>query len=145
MAKFIAAAIQMASTGDIQENLQQAGALLEEAAKQGAVLAALPEYLHRLGRRSAECAEEVPGGETFCFLAQKAKELNLWILGGSVMEKNPDGLPFNTSMLIAPDGTLAAKYRKAHLFDVDIPGGVSVQESARMAKGEKPVFVEIME
>jgi len=139
MAKFIAAAIQMASADNIEENLQQAGALLEEAAARGAKLAALPEYLHRLGRRSAEGAEEVPGGRTFQFLSEKAKQTGMWISGGSVFEKNPGGLPYNTSMLIAPDGSLAAKYRKAHLFDVDIPGGVTIQESARMAKGERPV------
>ena len=44
MSKFIAAAIQMASTEDIEENLRQAGLLLEEAAAKGAKLAALPEY-----------------------------------------------------------------------------------------------------
>ena len=54
MSKFIAAAIQMASTDDIEENLRQAGLLLEEAAAKGAKLAALPEYLHRLASRSRE-------------------------------------------------------------------------------------------
>ena len=59
MSKFIAAAIQMASTDDMEENLRQAGLLLEEAAARGAKLAALPEYLHKLAHRSKEAAEEI--------------------------------------------------------------------------------------
>jgi predicted amidohydrolase len=69
----------------------------------------------------------------------------MWILGGSVFEKNGDNQPYNTSMLIAPDGTLVAKYRKAHLYDVAVPGSVPVQESANMAHGDKPVLVNTEE
>lgn len=146
MAKYIAAAIQMASTKDIDENLQEAGRLLDGAAAKGAKLAVLPEYLHRVAFRSREAAETVPGGQTFQFFSEKAKQLNIWILGGTVFEKNGNQQPFNTTMLIAPDGTLAAKYRKAHLYDVSVPGCVPVQESANMAHGgEKPLVIKTEE
>ena len=93
MSKFIAAAIQMASTDDIEENLRQAGLLLEEAAARGAKLAALPEYLHKLAHRSKEAAEEIPGGRTFRFFSEKAKQLNMWILAGTIFEKKEGALP----------------------------------------------------
>ena len=123
MSKFIAAAIQMASTDDVAENLRQAGMLLEEAAAKGAKLAALPEYLHYAAHRSRDAAEEIPDGPTFRFFSEKAKQLDMWILAGTIIEKKADALPYNTSMLIAPDGSLAAKYRKTHLCDLVLPGG----------------------
>ena len=123
MSKFIAAAIQMASTDNIEENLRQAGMFLDEAAARGAKLAALPEYLHYVARRSREAAEEIPGGRTFQFFSEKAKQLDMWILAGTIFEKKDGALPYNTSMLIAPDGSLAAKYRKTHLCDLVLPGG----------------------
>ena len=87
MSKFIAAAIQMASTDNIEENLRTAGSLLEEAAAKGARLAVLPEYLHDVAHRSREAAEGIPGGPTFRFLAEKAKKLDMWILAGTIFEK----------------------------------------------------------
>ena len=143
MSKFIAAAIQMASTDDIEENLRQAGLLLEEAAARGAKLAALPEYLHRLASRSREAAEEIPGGQTFQFFSEKARQLDMWILAGTIFEKKEGALPYNTSMLIAPDGTLAAKYRKVHLCDLVLPGsGQTVMESRNMSSGEELVVYD---
>ena len=143
MSKFIAAAIQMASTDNIEENLRQAGLLLEEAAARGAKLAALPEYLHKLVHRSKEAAEEIPGGRTFQFFSEKARQLDMWILAGTIFEKKEGALPYNTSMLIAPDGTLAAKYRKVHLCDLVLPGGqTTIMESHNMSPGEKPVVYD---
>lgn len=143
MSKFIAAAIQMASTDDIEENLRQAGLLLEEAAAKGAKLAALPEYLHYVAYKSREAAEEIPGGRTCRFFSEKAKQLNMWILAGTVFEKKDGALPYNTSMLIAPDGTLAAKYRKVHLCDLVLPGGqTTVMESHNMSPGESCVVYD---
>ncbi len=143
MGKFIAAAIQMASTADIEENLRQAGLYLEEAAARGAKLAALPEYLHYASHCSKEVAEEIPGGRTFQFFSEKAKQLNMWILAGPIFEKKDNALPSNTSMLIAPDGSLAAKYRKTHLCDLVLPGGqTTIMESHNMSPGEKPVVYD---
>lgn len=143
MSKFIAAAIQMASTDDMEENLRQAGCFLEEAAEKGAKLAALPEYLHYVAHRSREAAEDIPGGPTFRFFSQKAKKLDMWILGGTIFEKKDGALPYNTSMLIAPNGSLAAKYRKVHLCDLVLPGNqTTVRESADMSQGEQPVVYD---
>jgi len=143
MSRFLAAAIQMASTADREENLRTAGLLLDQAAARGARLAVLPEYLHNVSDRSREAAEEIPGGPAFCFFSQKAIQLNMWIHCGSVFEKNADALPYNTSMLIAPDGTLAATYRKLHLCDLELPAnGISVLESDRMTRGETPTVYD---
>lgn len=139
MQPFLAAAIQLDSTGYVEENLNQIGSLLDEAAARGAQVAALPEYLHFVG---PDGAEPVPDGRTCRFLAGKARQHSMWILGGTVFEQNPDGLPWNTSPLFAPDGTLAAAYRKLHLCDISVPGGVTARESARMTRGGDPVTAD---
>ena len=139
MKPFLAAAIQLDSGSCIEDNLRQAGALLDEAAARGAQVAALPEYLHFVG---PDRAEAVPDGQTGHFLSGKARQHGMWILGGTIFEKNPGGLPWNTSLLFAPDGSLAAAYRKLHLCDIIIPGGITTQESARMVHGHRPATAD---
>lgn len=142
MKPFLAAAIQMNSTRDAEQNLQTAAALLQEAAAKGAQVAALPEYLHSAGRDTQEAAEPIPGGRTFRFLSEQARQHHMWILGGTVLEQNPDGLPWNTSMLFAPDGALAAKYRKVHLCDIKVPGVAALWESQHMSAGQALVLAD---
>lgn len=139
MTPFLAAAIQLDSGSCIEDNLRQAGTLLDEAAARGAQVAALPEYLHFVG---PDQAETVPDGPSCRFLSEKAQTLGMWILGGTIFEQNPGGLPWNTAPLFAPDGSLAAAYRKLHLCDISIPGGVTSRESARMVRGELPTTAD---
>jgi predicted amidohydrolase len=61
---------------------------------------------------------------------------------GSILERVPDERrSFNTSCLLGPDGALLARYRKIHLFDVDLPGRVTVRESDARAPGDETVVV----
>jgi predicted amidohydrolase len=66
----------------------------------------------------------------------------MWVLGGSVLEAGDDGTVFNTSLLFDRNGELVARYRKIHLFDVDLPGQPPIRESFTYSRGEDVVAAE---
>lgn len=144
MTKFIAAAVQMDSQDDKMANLAAAEGYIREAAARGARLVVLPESMNYIGRDMAQEAEAIPGGPTFQRLSGLARELDLWLEAGSIYESNPEdpARPFNTTFLICPDGTLAAKYAKLHPFDVVLPNGVTSRESDRVCPGKKLTVAE---
>lgn len=90
-------------------------------------LVALPElHLHpgRRGKRLADLAEPIPGPRTRV-LADLAARLGVWLLPGSLYERGEDGAVYNTAVAMAPDGTLAATYRKCfpwRPFELTSPG-----------------------
>lgn len=139
MERFVAAAVQMVSGADRAANLARASALVREAAARGARLIVLPEVFAWRGPRDQEgdAAEPVPGPTTEA-LAALARTLGVYLCAGSTLEAVPgEQRAYNTSCLFDPRGALVARYRKLHLFDVELPGGVSVCESAsRMAGSE---------
>jgi predicted amidohydrolase len=142
--KLSVALVQLNATDDVATNLETAMALAEEAAN-GARLVALPEYLHYRGPDSGfrESARPIPGAHTDPF-AEVARRRGVWILIGSTAETSADPLrPFNTSTLIAPDGTIAATYRKIHLFDVAVDRGPVDTESARVTAGDQVVTAPV--
>lgn len=121
--KIVAAAIQMSSTPDKRENIAVAERLIREATNSGAELVALPELwsCHGLDAVYKENAEPIPGPTTD-FLGALARELGIYIVGGSILENSPNTPKLhNTSTFFGPDGELAAVYRKIHLFDVKAP------------------------
>ena len=138
------AACQLNSRDDRATNLDTARKLLEQAAAQGADLAVLPEYVDYLGPGREMPAPEPPDGEFGQFFAATAKELNMWVLAGSYHETGPgDGRTYNTSLLFDRAGQLVTTYRKIHLYDVEIPGKVSYNESGAVAGGDRSVVVDI--
>ena len=142
MERYLAAAVQMSSGADRASNLDRAAALVREAAGRGARLVVLPEVFAWRGPRGGERehAEPVPGPTTSA-LGALARNLGIYLCAGSLLEAVPgEPHPFNTSCVLDPSGALVARYRKLHLFDVDIPG-VSVQESATRAPGAEVVTV----
>ncbi|GLI03777.1 carbon-nitrogen hydrolase family protein [Phytohabitans aurantiacus] len=125
-------------------NLVTAGELLKQAAAAGADLAVLPEYVDYLGPAAGVPKPEPVDGEFAAFFATAARTLGMWVLAGSFHEAGPDAeRTYNTSLVFDRDGELAATYRKIHLYDVEIPGRVSYQESKTVAPGTEPVVVEI--
>ena len=121
--KMTAAAIQMSSTPEKAENIASAERLVREAAWAGAELVALPELwsCHGLEEVYGENAEPIPGLTTE-FLGGLARELGVYVLGGSILEGEPGAQRlFNTSTFFDPSGELVAVYRKIHLFDVRAP------------------------
>ena len=139
-----AAAVQMTSGEDKERNLETAERLVREAAERGARLVALPELFNCLGRKELmiRAAEAVPG-PTSRRMSDLARRFRITLLAGSLCER-AEGRDrvFNTSLLFDESGTLLARYRKIHLFDVDLPGRVSYQESGWMAPGRDVVSAD---
>ena len=143
MDRFLAAVVQMASGPDRAANLGRAAALVREAARREARLIVLPEVFAWRGPRADEPshAESVPGASVAA-MAAVARETGVHLLMGSILERAPEERrSFNTSCLLSPSGELLARYRKIHLFDVDIPGRVTVRESDARAPGADVVAI----
>ncbi len=142
--KFSVAAVQMVASGDKAANLAEAEKWIGESAAQGARVVALPEVFVWRGAKKDEhqAAEPIPG-PTSQRLATLARELSIHILGGSILEQIPGSdKAYNTSLLFGPQGSVLAKYRKIHLFDVDLREGVSTRESDTRARGDAVVVAE---
>jgi deaminated glutathione amidase len=138
--KIRAAAIQMSSTPDKEENKVTAEALIRGAVSAGADLVALPELwsCHGLDEVYRENAEPVPGPTTE-FMGDLARELGVYLLGGSILEGEPGARRLsNTSTLFDPSGEMTAVYRKIHLFDVRVSDREYL-ESANIAPGNEIV------
>ncbi len=141
-----AAVIQMTSTDRVEENLAAAAALLESAARQGAVIAVLPENFGFMGRRDEDrlAVAEAPGdGPQQAFLARRAADLALTIVGGTIpVLEGDDPRPRARSVVWDPRGEVAGFYDKIHLFDVAVPGGSEAyRESAGICPGTAPVLL----
>lgn len=143
MNKFTVAVLQLDSQDDVQKNLHTVVSFIEEAASRGAKLITMPESMNYVGLDNAGHAEEIPGGPTFQLMSEQAKKYGVWLHCGSIYEKNPnDPRPFNSTMVIDPQGNLAAKYHKIHPFDVVIPNGPVNRESERICPGNEIVTVD---
>src|SRR6185369_11270404 len=131
MTRFVAAAVQMESGSDMDRNLDRARALVHHAVDRGATFVVLPEVFAWRGAKADEAAHATPlPGRVSDFLRGLAKDLRITLLGGSFLERVPqETRAFNTSLVVDPDGAIRGVYRKIHLFDVDLPGQVTVRES----------------
>ena len=130
--KFRAAAVQMVASDDKAANLKEAERWVRQAAAEGARLIALPEVFIWRGNKQLEreFAEPIPG-PTSAKMAALARELDIFLLAGSILEAIPASAKvYNTSLLFDPSGKLLARYRKIHLFDVDLADGTMLRESA---------------
>jgi predicted amidohydrolase len=139
-----AAVVQLNSQDDVAANLGRVAHWVGEAAKAGAKLVALPENFAFMGEEEAKrgAAEDLSAGAgargpILTALTALAKKHGVFLVGGGMPEKSGDpDRPFNTSVLLTPDGEVAAKYRKIHLFDVDLPDGTKLEESRATGRGE---------
>lgn len=135
--------VQMNSQGNKAHNISEAVRLIKEAALSKPELIALPEYFSCLSDEPAEMhlsAEVLPpvgaGDDAYSAMSSLAKQLGVTIHAGSIVEKYGNSF-FNTTIVFGPKGTDIARYRKIHLFDVDVPGGASYRESDSVARGEE--------
>src|SRR5262245_7869940 len=139
------AAVQMTSTRDVAANLSEAGRLVGDAARQGAKLVVLPENFSFLGATDADrvaAVERFGDGPAQRFLAETAESNGLWIVGGTIPIRSKEGdRASSRSLLVGPDGRVAAHYDKIHLFDVDVPGRENERysESATTLAGTRVV------
>jgi predicted amidohydrolase len=140
------AVVQMTSTPEVAQNLQQAEVLLARAAELGARLAILPEGFAFLGpdggqRAHAEALPE--GGVVLARCRAWAQRFRMELVLGGFWERAEDGVRvYNACLHLTSDGALRSVYRKIHLFDVDLADGTQLQESAGVAPGDTAVVTE---
>jgi deaminated glutathione amidase len=136
-------AVQLNSTEEKQRNLDSADSLVRAAAADGCELIVLPEKFNLLGTpEQLRAGAEPLDGPTLQWAARTTRELGVWLVAGSVVERvEGDEKLRNTCVLIAPDGDQRAVYRKIHMFDVEV-GGVSYRESDTEAPGEEIVLAD---
>ncbi len=147
-------AIQMVSTTDLQTNLDSAHELLRAAAVEGVELAVLPEYFCLLGHRDTDklgIQEPFGSGAIQRFLSDAARELDLWIVGGTLpisvahddtAPADTEGSVYNSTLVFSPHGKCVARYDKIHLFRFD-NGQEHYDESRVLVPGREPVVFEL--
>jgi predicted amidohydrolase len=143
----VVAAIQMTSSHVVADNLAAAAALLREAKDLGAEIACLPENFSFIGLHDADkcqVAEADGEGPVQSFLSETARELKMWILGGTIVIRGDGAVRVaNSSLLIDAAGKRVARYDKIHLFDVTIPGrDEQYRESTHVAAGRELVIAD---
>ncbi|MDJ1157635.1 carbon-nitrogen hydrolase family protein [Chelatococcus sp. SYSU_G07232] len=142
------AQIQMNTREDKEANLETAARLVTEAVeKEGPDLIVLPEYYAALvpdptGQQST--GEAFPEGTSYRLMSGLAARHKVTIHAGSVVEKAGNQF-FNTTLVFGPDGREIARYRKIHLFDVVVPGGLRYLESETVGRGEEVVTYRVGE
>ena len=127
------AQIQMHVSGDKTADLRHAAELIRGAGEID--LAVLPEmFCCPYDNACFRAYGEPEGGPAYQMLSRTARELNLWLVGGSLPELDGDKI-YNTAYVFDPTGTCVARHRKMHLFDIDVRGGQSFRESATLSPG----------
>jgi predicted amidohydrolase len=143
---FRGALVQMCSGRDVQRNVRDAVTMIKEAAARGADYIQTPENtaLMELERaRLFAAAEPESGNSALQAFSETARDLKRWLHIGSIAVKVNDGRLANRSFLFAPDGSVAARYDKIHMFDVDLGNGEVYEESANYAAGKEAVIFEL--
>ena len=134
------AAIQTVSGTTVEGNVARAGALLAQAAQQGAELAVLPEYFCLMGQRDGDklaVRERFGAGAVQDFLADAAREHRMWIVGGTLpLAAGDEAHVRNTSLAYSPQGECVARYDKIHLFRFD-NGREQYDESRVIERGNQ--------
>jgi predicted amidohydrolase len=156
MSDLVVAAIQMTSTADVAANLDRCRDLVREAAGAGAVLVGLPENFAYLGGdqdHRLAIAEDVPApgpgpaevGPILRAMVELARGAGVWLLLGGFPERAAGSRIRNSAILLGPEGQIVARYRKIHLFDVDLAemaGGKRFRESDAIEPGAEVVVAE---
>lgn len=133
---------QMTVVQDKDQNLQKAETMIREAVSKGADIVALPEMFNcpYSNKFFPEFAESFPG-KTVNKLSALAKELKVYIIGGSIPELDKDTI-YNTSYSFDRSGQVIGRHRKVHLFDIDIEDNIKFKESDILGRGNDMTVIE---
>lgn len=141
----LTAVVQMRTTPDVDANLTAVERWVKRAADRGATFVGLPEAFAFIGPDADKRAilEPLPeGGPILERCARLAQSTGVHLMLGGFHERAADGRAHNTAVHLAPNGEIAALYRKIHLFDVDLADGTRLAESASTAPGDAAVVTE---
>jgi len=140
------ASIQMCSSASVDDNLTTAAQLIQKAATNGAQLAVLPEMFSIIGKDPTDSLlykEPFGCGKMQNFLAQTARDNNVWVVGGTIPIACEKGNKARAACLVFDNnGHLAGRYDKIHLFDAVISKAESYKESDTMEPGNNAVVIE---
>ncbi|EFJ42479.1 hypothetical protein VOLCADRAFT_66991 [Volvox carteri f. nagariensis] len=139
------AVAQMTAGGDQAANLNTCARLAKEAVEAGCRMLFLPECFSFIGENQGEsvAAAQPLTGPLMTAYRELARSLGLWMSLGGFQEEGPDPRHiYNTHVVVDSNGDLAARYRKIHLFDVDVPNGPVLMESRSTAPGSEAVVVD---
>jgi predicted amidohydrolase len=138
--------VQMCSGRDVDRNVGSATDLIREAAKGGADYVQTPEMttLMELDRpRLLAAARAENNDPALSHFQGLARELAIWLHIGSMPVKLDSGKLANRSFLVSPEGRITARYDKIHMFDIDLGGGESYEESANYEPGRHAVIADL--
>ncbi|MGO8916382.1 MAG: carbon-nitrogen hydrolase family protein [Stellaceae bacterium] len=146
--RFKAACIQLSSGREAEPNIAAASALIRRARAEGAELIMTPEVSDMMEPKRAQRLAKAKDEASHAMLAafrDLARETGAWLLLGSAVVRREDGDErlANRSFLVAPDGTVAARYDKIHMFDVELAAGESYRESNAFRPGEAAVLAPL--
>ncbi|MCS7031303.1 MAG: carbon-nitrogen hydrolase family protein [Gloeomargarita sp. SKYG116] len=140
---YLAAALQMTSGPDVEQNLNQLTDLVELACRRGAILIGLPENFAFMGdeQQKATQAPYIATAAERC-LRTLAQRFQVTILAGGMPVPADNHRVYNRALVMTPEGEIAVAYDKVHLFDVNLPDGNTYQESRTVVAGAQlpPVY-----
>uniref|UniRef100_A0A0E0DYL4 CN hydrolase domain-containing protein n=1 Tax=Oryza meridionalis TaxID=40149 RepID=A0A0E0DYL4_9ORYZ len=140
--KYKVALLQLPVSPRKEENIARARARLDAAAAAGATLVEIWNCPYSMETLPSH-GEDIDGGASpsVSMLSEVAARRRITIVGGSIPERS-SGRLFNTCCVIGPDGQIKAKHRKLHLFEIDIPGDITLRESDTFTAGQEPTIVD---
>ena len=135
---------QMNARDDKEKNVASAVTMIGQLAAAGAELVLLPEHFDFIGpdEQKSGQAESVEDSSCLAKLRECAIENKIYVHIGSFLEREGEKV-FNTGIVYSPSGQIIAKYRKIHLFDVQIPGGRTYLESQTITPGDRTTHFRI--
>ena len=137
MDKIKIAAIQMSTVADKMENVRTVKAYLEKIKDENPDFVILPEmFCCPYQTENFPIYAEKEGGPVWQQLSGYAKQYGIYLIGGSMPEKDAEGNVYNTSYIFDREGKQIGKHRKVHLFDIDVKGGQTFKESDTLTAGD---------
>lgn len=137
MEKIKIAAIQMSTVADKMENVRTVKAYLEKIKDENPDFVILPEmFCCPYQTENFPIYAEKEGGPVWQQLSGYAKQYGIYLIGGSMPEKDAEGNVYNTSYIFDREGKQIGKHRKVHLFDIDVKGGQTFKESDMLTAGD---------
>lgn len=143
---FRVALVQMRSKVSVAPNVESASQFIREAAHGGADYVLTPEntaIMELDPKKLFEAIEPEEGNSALEVFRDLARECKIWLHIGGMAIRLDDSKAANRSFLISPDGAIAARYDKIHMFDVDLPGGETYRESNSYAAGGEGVIADL--
>lgn len=137
MEKIKIAAIQMPTVADKMENVRTVKTYLEKIKDENPDFVILPEmFCCPYQTENFPIYAEKEGGPVWQQLSGYAKQYGIYLIGGSMPEKDTEGNVYNTSYIFDREGKQIGKHRKVHLFDIDVKGGQTFKESDTLTAGD---------